>query len=186
MFTGHQDSNMAKVVSCIKSEWHQVERQYGIEIDLQYVRDLFLEHGETEEGCQAIFDKLVSGEMDGGDLEDYGYETYPDSFFSMDWDWLDKDDWWTDRKGGYDVTYKQEVIETEPSTPNDEATVAKVDKRTESEKLQDDLEPIYHPTQHDESDAIEDAKEAEPISTDPEFVKNIKDAKEAFKGWADE
>ena len=162
MFTGHQDSNMAKVVTCIKSEWHQVERQYGIEIDLQYVRDLFLEHGETEEGCQALFDKLVSGEMDGGDLEDYGYETYPDSFFSMDWDWLDNDDWWTDRKGGYDVTYKQEVIETEPSTPNDEA---KVDKRTESEKSQDELEPI---------------------STDPEFVKNIKDAKEAFKGWGDE
>jgi len=138
MFTGHQDSNMAKVVTCIKSEWHQVERQYGIEIDLQYVRDLFLEHGETEEGCQAIFDKLVSGEMDGGDLEDYGYETYTD-FYGMDWDWLDKDDWWTDRKGGYDVTYTQEVIEKE-----------------------------------------------EPISANPEFVKTINEAKEAFKGWADE
>jgi hypothetical protein len=139
MFTGHQDSNMAKVVSCIKSEWHQVERQYGIKIDLQYIRDLFLEHGETEEGCQALFDKLVSGEMDGGDLEDYGYETYPDSFFSMDWDWLDKDDWWTDRKGGYDVTYTQEVIE-----------------------------------------------QKEPISTNPEFVKTVNEAKEAFKDWADE
>jgi hypothetical protein len=161
MFTGHQDSNMAKVVTCIKSEWHQVERQYGIEIDLQYVRDLFLEHGETEEGCQAIFDKLVSGEMDGGDLEDYGYETYTD-FYGMDWDWLDKDDWWTDRKGGYDVTYTQEVIEEEPSTPSDEA---KVDKRTESEKSQDDLEPI---------------------STNAEFVKTVNEAKEAFKGWADE
>jgi len=135
MFTGHQDSNMAKVVTCIKSEWHQVERQYGIEIDLQYVRDLFLEHGETEEGCQAIFDKLVSGEMDGGDLEDYGYETYTD-FYGMDWDWLDKDDWWTDRKGGYDVTYTQEVIE-----------------------------------------------QKEPISTNPEFVKTVNEAKEAFKDW---
>jgi hypothetical protein len=31
-------------------------------------------------------------------------------------------------------------------------------KRSESEKLQDDLEPIWHPTQYDESDEIEDAK----------------------------
>jgi len=26
----------------------------------------------------------------------------------LDWDWLDEDDWWTDRKGGYDVTYEVE------------------------------------------------------------------------------
>ena len=24
----------------------------------------------------------------------------------IEWDWLDEDDWWTDRKGGYDVTYE--------------------------------------------------------------------------------
>ena len=69
------------------------------------------------------------------DLEDYGYETYPD-FYGMDWDWLDKDDWWTDRKGGYDVTYTQEVIE-----------------------------------------------QKEPISANPEFVKTVNEAKEAFKDW---
>ena len=34
----------------------------------------------------------------------------------------------------------------------------KHDRKSESEKLQDDLEPIWHPTQHDESDDIEDAK----------------------------
>ena len=34
----------------------------------------------------------------------------------------------------------------------------KHDRKSESEKLQDDLEPIWHPTQHDESDEIEDAK----------------------------
>jgi|TARA_B110000967_G_C18498016_1_gene370105 hypothetical protein len=42
-----------------------------------------------------------------------------------------------------------------PSIPRDKT---KHDKRSESEKLQDDLEPIWHPTQHDESDEIEDAK----------------------------
>jgi hypothetical protein len=24
---------------------------------------------------------------------------------NLDFDWLDEDDWWTDRKGGYEVTY---------------------------------------------------------------------------------
>ena len=34
----------------------------------------------------------------------------------------------------------------------------KYDRRTESEKMQDELEPIWHPTEHDESDDLEDAK----------------------------
>ena len=34
----------------------------------------------------------------------------------------------------------------------------KYDRQTESERLQDELEPIWHPTQHDESDDLEDAK----------------------------
>ena len=31
-------------------------------------------------------------------------------------------------------------------------------KKSESEILQDELEPIWHPTEHDESDDLEDAK----------------------------
>ena len=32
------------------------------------------------------------------------------------------------------------------------------DRKSESERMQDELEPIWHPTQHDESDDLEDAK----------------------------
>ena len=32
-------------------------------------------------------------------------------FYGIDWDYQDEDDWWTMRKGGYDVTYDQEVVE---------------------------------------------------------------------------
>lgn len=32
-------------------------------------------------------------------------------------------------------------------------------KKTVSEEMQDELEPIWHPTQHDESDEIEASKE---------------------------
>ena len=34
-----------------------------------------------------------------------------------------------------------------------------VEEQSVSEQMQDELEPIFHPTQHDESDDIEEAKE---------------------------
>ena len=42
-----------------------------------------------------------------------------------------------------------------PKTHKDKT---KYDRKSESEKMQDDLEPIWHPTEHDESDDLEDAK----------------------------
>jgi len=41
---------------------------------------------------------------------------------------------------------------------------SKYDRKTESEVMQDELEPIppvWHPTEHDESDDLEDAKRME-------------------------
>ena len=37
----------------------------------------------------------------------------------------------------------------------------KYDRKSESENMQDDLEPIWHPTEYDESDDLEDAKVVE-------------------------
>jgi hypothetical protein len=48
-----------------------------------------------------------------------------------------------------------------PSTHRDKS---KYDRRTESQVMQDELEPIppvWHPTEHDESDDLEDAKRIE-------------------------
>ena len=42
-----------------------------------------------------------------------------------------------------------------PKTHKDKT---KYDRKSESEIMQDDLEPIWHPTEHDESDDLEDAK----------------------------
>ncbi len=42
----------------------------------------------------------------------------------------------------------------------------KYDRKSESEIMQDELEPIWHPTQHDESDDIEDSKRIPPITKD--------------------
>ena len=59
-----------------------------------------------------------------------------------------------------------------PKTHKDKT---KYDRRTESEKLQDELEPIWHPTQHDESDDLEDAK-----VIDDEYRKLKKDMNESI------
>ena len=65
-----------------------------------------------------------------------------------------------------------------------------------SEISQAELEPIYHPTEHDESDDLEDTKRIEAeidsvldgsnvISEDPEFVEQVNSAKKAFSDFVE-
>ena len=86
----------------IKSEWHQVEKRYGLDIDIDMVAEVYPEN--TDEENQVVLDKLASGEMDWEEFEEYADAEGVD----FDWDWLDEDDWWTDRKGGYEITYEVE------------------------------------------------------------------------------
>lgn len=89
------------MVQIIKSEWHQVEKRYGIEID----RDLFGEiysDIEDEAEIDLMFLQFENGELD---LEEVFQKAWDESV-DIDWEWLDEDDWWTDRKGGYDVTFE--------------------------------------------------------------------------------
>jgi hypothetical protein len=45
---------------------------------------------------------LQDGELEASSVIEDAYT----NDVTIDWDWLDEDDWWTDRKGGYDVTYE--------------------------------------------------------------------------------
>lgn len=89
------------MVNVVKSEWHQVEKRYGIEID----RDLFGEiysDIEDEAEIDLMFLQFENGELDAEEVIQKAWDEGVD----LDWDWLDEDDWWTDRKGGYEVTYE--------------------------------------------------------------------------------
>jgi hypothetical protein len=87
------------MVQVIKSEWHSVEKRYSADID-EFVLGEIYPDAEGEELQQMLAD-LESGDLSIETvLEDAGWDV------SIDWDWLDEDDWWTDRKGGYDVTYE--------------------------------------------------------------------------------
>jgi len=89
------------MVMVVKSEWHQVEKRPGAEID----RDLFGEiysDIEDEAEIDLMYLQFEAGQLDVGEVIDKAW----DEDIDIDWDWLDEDDWWTDRKGGYEVTYE--------------------------------------------------------------------------------
>ena len=86
----------------IKSEWHQVEKRYAIDIDENTINEIYSD--ATVEEIEEVVRQLNEGELDVSTIIEDAYTNNVD----LDWDWLDEDDWWTDRKGGYDVTYEVE------------------------------------------------------------------------------
>lgn len=83
----------------VKSEWHQVEKRYELNITLDDIAEVYPDN--TDEENQAVYDALLSGDLDWDDFENEAM----DQGVYFDFEWLDEDDWWTDRKGGYEVTY---------------------------------------------------------------------------------
>jgi hypothetical protein len=84
----------------IKSEWHQVEKRYAIDIDENLINEIY--EDATVEEIEEIIRQLQEGELEASSVIEDAYT----NDVTIDWDWLDEDDWWTDRKGGYDVTYE--------------------------------------------------------------------------------
>ena len=84
----------------IKSEWHQVEKRYAIDIDENIINEIYQD--ATVEEVEEIIRQLQEGELEASSVIEDAYT----NDVTIDWDWLDEDDWWTDRKGGYDVTYE--------------------------------------------------------------------------------
>jgi hypothetical protein len=90
------------MVTVIKSEWHQVEKRYSYVIDEFLVAEVYPDLDEDE--VQARLQEISTGEYG---IEEFISDAW-DASIDIDWEWLDEDDWWTDRKGGYEVTYSTE------------------------------------------------------------------------------
>ena len=84
----------------IKSEWHSVEKRYAIDIDENLINEIYQD--ATVEEVEEILRQLQEGELEASSVIEDAWT----NDVTIDWDWLDEDDWWTDRKGGYDVTYE--------------------------------------------------------------------------------
>jgi hypothetical protein len=90
------------MVQVVKSEWHQVEKRYSFEIGESILAEIYPDKDEDE--IAELLNQIENGEVDLdeiiGDADNEGVD--------LDWEWMDEDDLWTDRKGGYEVTYSLE------------------------------------------------------------------------------
>jgi len=87
------------MVTVVKHEWHQHDRQYAIEIDEALLSEIYPDLDE-DEIAQKLAD-LEAGEIDYEEVLDDANENDVD----IEWE-FQYDDCWTDRKGGYEVTYE--------------------------------------------------------------------------------
>jgi hypothetical protein len=91
----------------IKSEWHQVEKRYSLIINRKDLEEIYPEYEDN------LIDELYSDIINGDADMDQLIEDSSECGLYLDWDYLDED-WWTDRKGGYEVTYSVELDYKEP------------------------------------------------------------------------
>jgi hypothetical protein len=87
------------MVTIVKHEWHQHDRQYAIELDADLLSEIYPDLDE-DEIAQKLAD-IESGEVDYEEVINDAYE----NDVEIEWD-FQYDDCWTDRKGGYEVTYE--------------------------------------------------------------------------------
>ena len=88
------------MVMIVKSEWHQVEKRYSIELDRDQLGEIYPDLDPAELDLRYML--LEAGDVTAEEV----MQDARDAEIDFDWEWLDEDDWWTDRKGGYDVTYE--------------------------------------------------------------------------------
>jgi hypothetical protein len=87
------------MVTLVKHEWHQVDSQFAIELDESLLAEIYPDLDEDELSSKMA--QIESGEIDIEDL----INDAMDNDVELEWD-RQYDDWWTERKGGYEVTYE--------------------------------------------------------------------------------
>ena len=87
------------MVTLVKHEWHQVDSQFAYELTDDILAEIYpdLDEDELTEKMRQIEEGEISVEEILEDADNEGVD--------IEWD-RQYDDWWTERKGGYDVTYE--------------------------------------------------------------------------------
>lgn len=87
------------MVTLVKHEWHQVDRQYTIELTVDLLEEIYPDMDEDE--LEKLYQELESGEADIDSIIEDAWNNEVD----LEWE-HQLDDCWTDRKGGYETTYE--------------------------------------------------------------------------------
>jgi hypothetical protein len=87
------------MVTLVKHEWHQVDSQFAYELDEDTLAQIYpdLDEDEIAEKMRQIEEGEISVEEIADDAINEGVD--------IEWE-RQYDDWWTDRKGGYEITYE--------------------------------------------------------------------------------
>lgn len=89
------------MVTIVKHEWHQVDSQFELNFDIDLLSEIYPDLPE-EELEQFLVD------LKNGDVEiDTIVADAMDNDVELEWNPV-YDDWWTSRKGGFEVTYEVE------------------------------------------------------------------------------
>ena len=87
------------MVTVVKHEWHKVDSQFELEFDTELLSEIYPDLSEEE--IDKLLTDLENGEADIDDIVTDAMDNNVD----LEWD-RTYDDWWTERKGGFDVTYE--------------------------------------------------------------------------------
>lgn len=87
------------MVTIVKHEWHSVDSQFAVEIDENILSEIYPDLDDDE-----ISELLVQIETGYKDVEDIINDAWENDV-EIEWD-RQYDDWYSDRKGGYEVTYE--------------------------------------------------------------------------------
>jgi hypothetical protein len=87
------------MVTIVKHEWHQVDAQFAYELTEEILAEIYPDLDEEE--IQRKLQEIADGEISVDEIIEDAYNEGVD----IEWD-RQYDDWWTDRKGGYEVTFE--------------------------------------------------------------------------------
>lgn len=87
------------MVTIIKKEWHQVSSEFSLVFDLVLLSEIYPDKDDEE--LETLLKDIQSGNVSVDDV----VSDAMDNDVELEWN-HDYDDWWTDRKGGYEITYE--------------------------------------------------------------------------------
>lgn len=87
------------MVTIVKHEWHQVDSQFAYELDEDKLSEIYPDLDEEE--IASLLKQIEDGEVLIDDVINDAW----DNDVEIEWE-RQYDDWWTDRKGGYEITYE--------------------------------------------------------------------------------
>ena len=93
------------MTTIIKHEWHTVDRQYSFDLTLEKLQEIYPDKKKKEL-------KKILSDIENWKHHDIGsiFEHALENNIEIEWN-HEYDDWVTDRKGGYDITFDIEEDE---------------------------------------------------------------------------